>query len=206
MLFRSFLMEKELKDYSKFMQWLAKDICDQMNEYFNDYDFMQNIVKILRTTNLTNKLGIKGIEFNPAKNDFKNFYGPFIFNLDRKTLTNINLEEYEDRSTDDYAVYRDKKNLVFTLFETRTFSVNERVNFNSLFDSIFNKDIKDALEEMPAEKRTDFLNIWDILYNKFNITQDLLIKKLVDLGVITFSKEMIAELKKFALKVKKGEV
>lgn len=206
MLFSKFLMEKESKDYSKFMRWLAKDICNYMNDDFNDYDFMQNIVKILRNTDLIDELGIDGIKFNPAKNDFKNFYAQFILNLDRKTLANINLEKYEDKSTDDYAVYRDDKNLVFGLFETKTFSVKDGINYNSLFDSVFSKKVKDCIDGMPAEKINDFIEIWDTLYNDFDIKQDIIIKKLVDLGVIGFSDKMITELKKFVSKARKGKI
>lgn len=206
MLFSKFLMEKESKNYSKFMRWLAKDICNYMNDDFNDYDFMQNIVKILRNTDLIDELGINGVEFNPAKNDFKNFYAPFILNLDRKTLANINLEKYEDKSTDDYAVYRDDKNLVFGLFETKTFSVKDGINYNSLFDSVFSKKVKDYIDEMPAEKINDFIEIWDTLYNDFDIKQDIIIKKLVNLGVIGFSDKMITELKKFVSKARKGKI
>lgn len=206
MLFSKFLMEKESKNYSKFMRWLAKDICNYMNDDFNDYDFMQNIVKILRNTDLIDELGINGVEFNPAKNDFKNFYAQFILNLDRKTLANINLEKYEDKSTDDYAVYRDDKNLVFGLFETKTFSVKDGINYNSLFDSVFSKKVKDYIDEMPAEKINDFIEIWDTLYNDFDIKQDIIIKKLVDLGVIGFSDKMITELKKFVSKARKGKI
>lgn len=206
MLFSKFLMEKESKDYSKFMRWLAKDICNYMNDDFNDYDFMQNIVKILRNTDLIDELGIDGVEFNPAKNDFKNFYAQFILNLDRKTLANINLEKYEDKSTDDYAVYRDDKNLVFGLFETKTFSVKDGINYNSLFDSVFSKKVKDYIDEMPAEKINDFIEIWETLYDDFDIKQDIIIKKLVDLGVIGFSDKMITELKKFVSKARKGKI
>lgn len=206
MRFSKFLMEKESKDYSKFMRWLAKDICNYMNDDFNDYDFMQNIVKILRNTDLIDELGINGVEFNPAKNDFKNFYAQFILNLDRKTLANINLEKYEDKSTDDYAVYRDDKNLVFGLFETKTFSVKDGINYNSLFDSVFSKKVKDYIDGMPAEKINDFIEIWDTLYNDFDIKQDIIIKKLVDLGVIGFSDKMITELKKFVSKARKGKI
>lgn len=206
MRFSKFLMEKESKDYSKFMRWLAKDICNYMNDDFNDYDFMQNIVKILRNTDLIDELGINGVEFNPAKNDFKNFYAQFILNLDRKTLANINLEKYEDKSTDDYAVYRDDKNLVFGLFETKTFSVKDGINYNSLFDSVFSKKVKDCIDGMPAEKINDFIEIWDTLYNDFDIKQDIIIKKLVDLGVIGFSDKMITELKKFVSKARKGKI
>lgn len=206
MLFSKFLMEKESKDYSKFMRWLAKDICNYMNDDFNDYDFMQNIVKILRNTDLIDELGINGVEFNPAKNDFKNFYAQFILNLDRKTLANINLEKYEDKSTDDYAVYRDDKNLVFGLFETKTFSVKDGINYNSLFDSVFSKKVKDYIDGMPAEKINDFIEIWETLYDDFDIKQDIIIKKLVDLGVIGFSDKMITELKKFVSKARKGKI
>lgn len=206
MFYSRFLMEKESKNYSKFMRWLAKDICNYMNDDFNDYDFMQNIVKILRNTDLIDELGINGVDFNPAKNDFKNFYAQFILNLDRKTLANINLEKYEDKSTDDYAVYRDDKNLVFGLFETKTFSVKDGINYNSLFDSVFSKKVKDYIDEMPAEKINDFIEIWDTLYNDFDIKQDIIIKKLVDLGVIGFSDKMITELKKFVSKAKKGKI
>lgn len=206
MLFSKFLMEKESKNYSKFMRWLAKDICNYMNDDFNDYDFMQNIVKILRNTDLIDELGINGVEFNPHKNDFKNFYAQFILNLDRKTLANINLEKYEDKSTDDYAVYRDDKNLVFGLFETKTFSVKDGIDYNSLFDSVFSKKVKDYIDEMPAEKINDFIEIWETLYNDFDIKQDIIIKKLVDLGVIGFSDKMITELKKFVSKAKKGKI
>lgn len=206
MRFSKFLMEKESKDYSKFMRWLAKDICNYMNDDFNDYDFMQNIVKILRNTDLIDELGINGVEFNPAKNDFKNFYAQFILNLDRKTLANINLEKYEDKSTDDYAVYRDDKNLVFGLFETKTFSVKDDIDYNSLFDSVFSKKVKDYIDGMPAEKINDFIEIWDTLYNDFDIKQDIIIKKLVDLGVIGFSDKMITELKKFVSKARKGKI
>lgn len=206
MRFSKFLMEKESKDYSKFMRWLAKDICNYMNDDFNDYDFMQNIVKILRNTDLIDELGINGVEFNPAKNDFKNFYAQFILNLDRKTLANINLEKYEDKSTDDYAVYRDDKNLVFGLFETKTFSVKDGINYNSLFDSVFSKKVKDYIDGMPAEKINDFIEIWDTLYNDFDIKQDIIIKKLVDLEVIGFSDKMITELKKFVSKARKGKI
>ena len=206
MFYSKFLMEKESKDYSKFMRWLAKDICNYMIEDFNDYDFMQNIVKILRNTDLIDELGIDGIEFNPAKNDFKNFYAQFILNLDRKTLANINLEKYEDKSTDDYAVYRDDKNLVFGLFETKTFSVKDGINYNSLFDSVFSKKVKDYIDEMPAEKINDFIEIWETLYSDFDIKQDIIIKKLVDLGVIGFSDKMITELKKFVSKARKGKI
>lgn len=206
MLFSKFLMEKESKNYSKFMRWLAKDICNYMNDDFNDYDFMQNIVKILRNTDLIDELGINGVEFNPDKNDFKNFYAQFILNLDRKTLANINLEKYEDKSTDDYAVYRDDKNLVFGLFETKTFSVKDGINYNSLFDSVFSKKVKDYIDGMPAEKINDFIEIWDTLYNDFDIKQDIIIKKLVDLGVIGFSDKMITELKKFVSKARKGKI
>lgn len=206
MLFSKFLMEKESKNYSKFMRWLAKDICNYMNDDFNDYDFMQNIVKILRNTDLIDELGINGVEFNPAKNDFKNFYAQFILNLDRKTLANINLEKYEDKSTDDYAVYRDDKNLVFGLFETKTFSVKDGINYNSLFDSVFSKKVKDYIDEMPAEKINDFIEIWETLYDDFDIKQDIIIKKLVDLGVIGFSDKMITELKKFVSKARKSKI
>lgn len=206
MFYSKFLMEKESKNYSKFMRWLAKDICNYMNDDFNDYDFMQNIVKILRNTDLIDELGINGVEFNPAKNDFKNFYAQFILNLDRKTLANINLEKYEDKSTDDYAVYRDDKNLVFGLFETKTFSVKDGINYNSLFDSVFSKKVKDYIDEMPAEKINDFIEIWDTLYNDFDIKQDIIIKKLVNLGVIGFSDKMITELKKFVSKARKGKI
>ena len=206
MRFSKFLMEKESKDYSKFMRWLAKDICNYMNDDFNDYDFMQNIVKILRNTDLIDELGIDGVEFNPAKNDFKNFYAQFILNLDRKTLANINLEKYEDKSTDDYAVYRDDKNLVFGLFETKTFSVKDDINYNSLFDSVFSKKVKDCIDGMPAEKINDFIEIWETLYDDFDIKQDIIIKKLVDLGVIGFSDKMITELKKFVSKARKGKI
>lgn len=206
MLFSKFLMEKESKNYSKFMRWLAKDICNYMNDDFNDYDFMQNIVKILRNTDLIDELGINGVEFNPDKNDFKNFYAQFILNLDRKTLANINLEKYEDKSTDDYAVYRDDKNLVFGLFETKTFSVKDGINYNSLFDSVFSKKVKDYIDGMPAEKINDFIKIWETLYDDFDIKQDIIIKKLVDLGVIGFSDKMITELKKFVSKARKGKI
>lgn len=206
MRFSKFLMEKESKDYSKFMRWLAKDICNYMNDDFNDYDFMQNIVKILRNTDLIDELGINGVEFNPAKNDFKNFYAQFILNLDRKTLANINLEKYEDKSTDDYAVYRDDKNLVFGLFETKTFSVKDGINYNSLYDSVFSKKVKDCIDGMPAEKINDFIEIWETLYDDFDIKQDIIIKKLVDLGVIGFSDKMITELKKFVSKARKGMI
>ena len=206
MFYSKFLMEKESKDYSKFMRWLAKDICNYMNDDFNDYDFMQNIVKILRNTDLIDELGIDGVEFNPAKNDFKNFYAQFILNLDRKTLANINLEKYEDKSTDDYAVYRDDKNLVFGLFETKTFSVKDDINYNSLFDSVFSKKVKDCIDGMPAEKINDFIEIWETLYDDFDIKQDIIIKKLVDLGVIGFSDKMITELKKFVSKARKGKI
>lgn len=206
MFYSKFLMEKESKNYSKFMRWLAKDICNYMNDDFNDYDFMQNIVKILRNTDLIDELGINGVEFNPAKNDFKNFYAQFILNLDRKTLANINLEKYEDKSTDDYAVYRDDKNLIFGLFETKTFSVKDGINYNSLFDSVFSKKVKDYIDEMPAEKINDFIEIWDTLYNDFDIKQDIIIKKLVNLGVIGFSDKMITELKKFVSKARKGKI
>lgn len=206
MRFSKFLMEKESKDYSKFMRWLAKDICNYMNDDFNDYDFMQNIVKILRNTDLIDELGINGVEFNPAKNDFKNFYAQFILNLDRKTLANINLEKYEDKSTDDYAVYRDDKNLVFGLFETKTFSVKDGINYNSLFDSVFSKKVKDYIDGMPAEKINDFIEIWETLYDDFDIKQDIIIRKLVDLGVIGFSDKMITELKKFVSKARKGKI
>lgn len=206
MRFSKFLMEKESKDYSKFMRWLAKDICNYMNDDFNDYDFMQNIVKILRNTDLIDELGINGVEFNPAKNDFKNFYAQFILNLDRKILANINLEKYEDKSTDDYAVYRDDKNLVFGLFETKTFSVKDGINYNSLFDSVFSKNVKDYIDGMPAEKINDFIEIWETLYDDFDIKQDIIIRKLVDLGVIGFSDKMITELKKFVSKARKGMI
>lgn len=206
MLFSKFLMEKESKNYSKFMRWLAKDICNYMNDDFNDYDFMQNIVKILRNTDLIDELGINGVEFNPAKNDFKNFYAQFILNLDRKTLANINLEKYEDKSTDDYAVYRDDKNLVFGLFETKTFSVKDGINYNSLYDSVFSKKVKDYIDGMPAEKINDFIKIWETLYDDFDIKQDIIIKKLVDLGVIGFSDKMITELKNFVSKARKGKI
>ena len=206
MFYSKFLMEKESKNYSKFMRWLAKDICNYMNDDFNDYDFMQNIVKILRNTDLIDELGINGVEFNPAKNDFKNFYAQFILNLDRKTLANINLEKYEDTSTDDYAVYRDDKNLVFGLFEPKTFSVKDGINYNSLFDSVFSKKVKDYIDEMPAEKINDFIEIWDTLYNDFDIKQDIIIKKLVNLGVVGFSDKMITELKKFVSKARKGKI
>ena len=206
MFYSKFLMEKESKDYSKFMRWLAKDICNYMNDDFNDYDFMQNIVKILRNTDLIDELGINGVEFNPAKNDFKNFYAQFILNLDRKTLANINLEKYEDKSTDDYAVYRDDKNLVFGLFETKTFSVKDGIDYNSLFDSVFSKKVKDCIDGMPAEKINDFIEIWETLYLDFDIKQDIIIKKLVDLGVIGFSDKMITELKKFVSKARKGKI
>ena len=206
MFYSKFLMEKESKNYSKFMRWLAKDICNYMNDDFNDYDFMQNIVKILRNTDLIDELGINGVEFNPAKNDFKNFYAQFILNLDRKTLANINLEKYEDKSTDDYAVYRDDKNLIFGLFETKTFSVKDGINYNSLFDSVFSKKVKDYIDGMPAEKINDFIEIWDTLYNDFDIKQDIIIKKLVNLGVIGFSDKMITELKKFVSKARKGKI
>lgn len=206
MRFSKFLMENESKDYSKFMRWLAKDICNYMNDDFNDYDFMQNIVKILRNTDLIDELGINGVEFNPAKNDFKNFYAQFILNLDRKTLANINLEKYEDKSTDDYAVYRDDKNLVFGLFETKTFSVKDGINYNSLYDSVFSKKVKDCIDGMPAEKINDFIEIWETLYDDFDIKQDIIIKKLVDLGVIGFSDKMITELKKFVSKARKGKI
>lgn len=206
MFYSKFLMEKESKDYSKFMRWLAKDICNYMNDDFNDYDFMQNIVKILRNTDLIDELGINGVEFNPAKNDFKNFYAQFILNLDRKTLANINLEKYEDKSTDDYAVYRDDKNLVFGLFETKTFSVKDGINYNSLYDSVFSKKVKDCIDGMPAEKINDFIEIWETLYDDFDIKQDIIIKKLVDLGVIGFSDKMITELKKFVSKARKGMI
>ena len=82
MLFSKFLMEKESKNYSKFMRWLAKDICNYMNDDFNDYDFMQNIVKILRNTDLIDELGINGVEFNPRELPHPVKGWCFLFQLD----------------------------------------------------------------------------------------------------------------------------
>lgn len=59
---------------------------------------------------------------------------------------------------------------------------------------------------MPAEKINDFIEIWDTLYNDFDIKHDIIIKKLVNLGVIGFSDKMITELKKFVSKARKGKI